>query len=195
MSTNYNKIKKLTLICMLVSLSLVLGLIEIPYPLAPWLKIDISEVIILLTINVLGYRYAIFGIFFRSIIRYFITQQTNIPVVFFGESIAIFNSILLVFLTFLFKDFKKNIYIKYLIIILLQTTIIVFLNYIFITPSYINLKLSFLNKEVFKSSLVKGSYTLFILYTYIPFNLIKNFLVIGLFYKISKSIKDVNFIY
>lgn len=194
MSTNHKKIKILVLLSILLSLSLVLGLIEVNYFLVPWLKFDLSEIAILITISILSYKYAIIAVLFRSIIRYFITTQTNIPVPFFGESVAIFSSFLLILLFFIFKKFDKNnkmIFIKYILIILIHTLIITFLNFIFITPSYLNLKLSFINSETINNPLVKGNYTIFILYTYIPFNLIKNIFSVSLYLLILNAIKNI----
>lgn len=192
MSTNLKKIRVLVLLSLMSALSLVLGLIEINYYFAPWLKFDFSELAILITINILGYKYSLLTVLFRSIIRYFITTQTNIPIPFFGESIAILNSFLLIFLFFIFKKYNKNLFLKYLVIILVQTIIITFLNYVFITPSYLNLKLSFISHETLKNPIVKGNYTFFILSNYIPFNLIKNISTISIYLLVSKAIKNLD---
>ena len=41
------KTQKMVLAAMLAALGMILNLIEIPYPFAPWLNLDLSEIVVL----------------------------------------------------------------------------------------------------------------------------------------------------
>ena len=45
---------------MLAALGMILNLIEIPYPFAPWLNLDLSEIVVLVAISTLGFIPALF---------------------------------------------------------------------------------------------------------------------------------------
>ena len=44
------KTQKMVLAAMLAALGMILNLIEIPYPFAPWLNLDLSEIVVLVAI-------------------------------------------------------------------------------------------------------------------------------------------------
>ena len=48
------KTKKMVLVAILMALGMILNLIEIPYPFAPWLNLDFSEIVVLVAIELLG---------------------------------------------------------------------------------------------------------------------------------------------
>ena len=48
------KTQKMVLAAMLAALGMILNLIEIPYPFAPWLNLDLSEIVVLVAISTLG---------------------------------------------------------------------------------------------------------------------------------------------
>ena len=49
------KTQKMVLAAMLAALGMILNLIEIPYPFAPWLNLDLSEIVVLVAISTLGF--------------------------------------------------------------------------------------------------------------------------------------------
>lgn len=54
------KTQKMVLAAMLAALGMILNLIEIPYPFAPWLNLDLSEIVVLVAISTLGFIPALF---------------------------------------------------------------------------------------------------------------------------------------
>ena len=52
--------RKLVLSAALAALGMILGLLEIPYPFAPWLNLDLSEVVVIMAISMLGFKSALF---------------------------------------------------------------------------------------------------------------------------------------
>ena len=54
------KTRKIVLAAVLAALGMILGLLEIPYPFAPWLNLDLSEVVVLMAISMLGFKTALF---------------------------------------------------------------------------------------------------------------------------------------
>ncbi len=54
------KTRKLVLSAALAALGMILGLLEIPYPLAPWLNLDLSEIVVIMAISMLGFKSALF---------------------------------------------------------------------------------------------------------------------------------------
>ena len=47
------KTRKLVLSAALAALGMILGLLEIPYPLAPWLNLDLSEIVVIMAISII----------------------------------------------------------------------------------------------------------------------------------------------
>ena len=108
-SENQKQLLKVVFTAILAGLALVVGYIEIRWPIAPWLKLDFSEVIILLSLIMIGFSHTLGVIVIRSVIRWLITaDSTNIPFPFFGETVAIIASIVVVLVymlaNFIFRD-------------------------------------------------------------------------------------------
>jgi len=93
MRTNYS-IKKLIFIASLAAISVVFGLIEIPLGL-PWLKLDVSELAILVAAVVIGYKGAFGLVFVRGIFRQAFQGQLFMPTELVGEAIAMIASTVL----------------------------------------------------------------------------------------------------
>ncbi len=93
MRTNYS-IKKLIFIASLAAISVVFGLIEIPLGL-PWLKLDVSEVAILVAAIVIGYKGAFVLVVLRGIFRQSFQGQLFMPTELVGEAIAMIASTVL----------------------------------------------------------------------------------------------------
>jgi riboflavin transporter len=93
MRTNYS-IKKLIFIASLAAISVVFGLIEIPLGL-PWLKLDVSELAILVAAVVIGYKGAFGLVLVRGIFRQAFQGQLFMPTELVGEAIAMIASTVL----------------------------------------------------------------------------------------------------
>lgn len=207
---NKERIFKLILSSILAGLSILIGMFEIPMTfLAPWLKLDFSEVVILISLLILGYFRTIGVIITRSIVRWFIPiqTQTNIPFPFYGELIAILASIIIISFYELakiilkdndidnFKHNKKVILkdiIKIVFITLGLTLFMTLINYFITTPALLSA-----GEHLFFTSYVNSgghflsygtgykAYTIGIISIYVPFNIIKG-LSIGIIYTILK---------
>lgn len=90
MRTNYS-IKKLIFIASLAAISVVFGLIEIPLGL-PWLKLDVSELAILVAAVVIGYKGAFTLVFIRGVFRQMFQGHLFMPTELVGEAIAMIAS-------------------------------------------------------------------------------------------------------
>ena len=68
-TTSFKETKNLILLGVFIALGTILMLIEIPYPLVPFLKFDLSELIVLLTVELFGLIPAIMVAFFKSLLN------------------------------------------------------------------------------------------------------------------------------
>lgn len=83
--------KKLTLMAALTAISIIVGFIEIPWPAAPFLKIDFSEVVILISLLFLGFPRTIVIVILRSLLRQILLPKGG-EAPFIGEFMAIYSS-------------------------------------------------------------------------------------------------------
>ncbi len=67
--SNYLRLKKMLYVVSLAAVSIVLSLIEIPWPLASFLKLDFSEIAILVALLVLGTKETIMVVLVRTVAR------------------------------------------------------------------------------------------------------------------------------
>lgn len=81
-----NKLLKPVLAAILAALALIVGYLEIVWPMAPWLKLDFSEVVILISFVLIGFNHTLAVIVIRSVVRWLISgHSTNIPFPFLGK--------------------------------------------------------------------------------------------------------------
>jgi riboflavin transporter FmnP len=90
MRTNY-RLKKLIFIASLAAISVVFGVIEITLGL-PWLKLDVSELAILVAAVVIGYKGAFGLVIIRGLFRQAFQGQLFMPTELVGEAIAVIAS-------------------------------------------------------------------------------------------------------
>lgn len=114
--SNYLRLKKMLYIVVLATIAIVLGLIELPVIL-PWLKLDLSEVVILVAVIVLGYKGALSVVFLRAAGRRIfklIAPFLNIGLVedpimgLIGEMIAIIASLIIILTYYLVSKAIKT---------------------------------------------------------------------------------------
>lgn len=185
---------ELLLTAIFISLSIIVGLFEIPMP--P-MKLDLSEVIILVSLYFLGILKTIPVILFRSIIRYLLLGGTDIPFVFFGELIAIFASFVLVFTTWIFlkvirkylnlnksstTDFLIGYILSALVMVVVVSLVLTVFNILIIYPAFLSFgKYYFLNNSFIINILPKSflrvndlkNYLIAVIGFVLPFNIIK----------------------
>lgn len=185
-------ITRITTIAILSALAFVLmAFVRIPYPLAPWLQIEFSDMVVLI-----GYAlYGLPGGLAIAVLKtgldlaiHGLTDGLGI-----GHLTALFTSLIYVLGLFLcshvFAWFKKGLKFRilaYSFIILLVSVLLTFMNGLFITPSYLmgSYTTAFNSEAVegiisfFQKSGYPGeSYFLMIFLAYFPFNLIKGLAV------------------
>ena len=136
-------ISRMTTLAMLSALGFVLmAFAQIPYPFAPWLKIEVSEIVTLIA-------YALYGLpggLFVAVVKTSLNLAVHGPVgLGIGDLTAFITScifILGLFITsHILKWFKKGLLfriISYVFITLLVTVSLTLLNAIVITPSYLS---------------------------------------------------------
>lgn len=93
MRTNYST-KKVIFVATLAAISVVFGLFEIPLGL-PWLKLDVSEIALLVAAVVVGYKGAFTLIIVRGILRQGLQGDLFIPHEMVGELIAVMASLII----------------------------------------------------------------------------------------------------
>lgn len=210
--------KKLVLASIFTALSIVIGYLEIPWPLSAWLKLDFSEVVILLSLIVLGFRQTAAVIVLRSIIRWLVSGKNADLVPFFGEFMAITASFVIVGLyllsNFLLRqeeplliDHKDSIeksesyrvkIIRGSVIVIGLTLIMTAFNFFIATPLYMSG-----GQYIYFSNFIKDptyqfvgknvtAYFWFTVSMYVPFNAAKAFLVMVIFEIFKKRMKEMD---
>ena len=89
--SNYLRLKKMLYVVSLAAVSIVLALIEIPWPFAEYLKLDFSEVAILVALLVLGTKETLMVVLIRTIARRLFRGFGPGDLV--GEMLAVFASL------------------------------------------------------------------------------------------------------
>ncbi len=157
--SNYLRLKKMLYVVSLSAVSIVLGLVEITWPIpgASFLKLDFSEVAILVSLLVLGNRETLIVIVIRSLARRMFNGFTLDGIV--GEMIAVFASLSILMAYNLARRFLgqkekpllyevsvngNKIHLKEFIVFtstvaLLLTVILFALNFFITTPIYYTL--------------------------------------------------------
>ncbi|MDD8048266.1 MAG: Gx transporter family protein [Thomasclavelia sp.] len=198
------KTQKIVLAAMLAALGVIINLIEIPYPFAPWLNLDLSEIVVLIAVSTLGLPSAVFV----CICKFFVSILFKGPVgpIAIGQITALIASLSICF-TYYFlskKVFKednlKNYCINMLITMFVFAMIMFIINYLFVTPTYLmqkptwytdmpfNVDINAFNKQ-YGSNISIPSFLGFlsgygqaIFIIYFPFNFIKGIITAIVYY-------------
>ncbi|MCD4826462.1 MAG: ECF transporter S component [Acholeplasmataceae bacterium] len=216
--SNYLRLKKMLYVVSLAAVSIILSLIEIPwFPPFSFLKIDLSEVAILIALLVLGSKETIMVVLIRTIARRLFRGFDPADLV--GEMLAMFASFAIIFAfnmaKSMLKDKSKPLmyevsvdrnpltlkdYIIYtLSISIVLTFVLTTINYFFATPLFLTLPPIALSESgrvhfwaftfIEDSFYTSRSYLTFVLSAYIPFNLVKGSLVTIIFLMLKPKIK------
>lgn len=203
---SYNDIKRLTITAIFAALAIIIGYIEIPwFPPLVFLKLDFSEVVILISLVTLGFGRTTVVIVLRSVIRWLISSNnTDIPFPFFGELLAITASLVIIAsATLAFKVTKTNQtplflsdrkdreikeisilkqFIHLLIVVLIFTTFMTLLNAFITFPAMLSAGQYYFAPIAFKEGFDKAFFASFETYLSImiigvaPFNIVKGVL-------------------
>ncbi len=187
----HNKTKKMIQIAILASLGIILGLLEIPYPFAPWLTIDLSDIVVLISVSTLG----IIPMIFVCICKFLVSILLKGPIgpIAIGQIAALIGSLTIGLTYYYIKKLTntKNYTASYLINICITTIlfsiIMVIINYLFVTPTYLlnkpawytNLHYSFDPTSLIQPTNIPhflqflSPYSSAIILIYFPFNFLK----------------------
>ncbi len=176
--SNLSRNQIITYTAVLSALGVILNFIELPY-FIPYLKIDISEVVVLLA-TVISLPAAIVVSFIKAFILAIAKDGIDIG------TIALFIGSLSLAIPYkLLSNINKDrVFINLLISSLVFTITMVLCNFFFITPIYSGYSLS----EAIESYGSLKDYSLNILIMYVPFNLIKGALVSLVFALLYKKL-------
>ncbi len=212
-----SKIKQIVLTATFSAMAIILGYIEIPFPPAPFLKFDFSEVVILVSLIVLGYSKTGVVIILRTIIRIAIKGDVDVfP--FLGEYMAILSSFSIITFYYLAtKITKTNLVplvkkevcdiekfkivkplIHGLIVTLGFTFVMVLLNFFIVIPIQLSAGEYFFVTQLLNdiNTLNSGlgfvgvsSYSFLIFVFILPFNIIKGLLIMVAFELLNTRLK------
>lgn len=189
----FSSTKNLVILGFFIALGTILMLIEIPYPIAPFLKFDLSELIVLLTVEVFGLIPAIIVALFKSLVNIMLGMSATPMHI--GSITAFIASSTIACLYYLTKQ-SSHKFFRILMIISGFTAVLTLCNYLFITPIYFG-ELSFLDVRdwVTLNQFIPGlpfnlGYGAAVLFTYIPFNMIKGLLVLGVYELIAPRLLE-----
>ncbi len=162
--------------------------IKFPYPLAPWIEIEISDVVILVGYALGGFYSSLAIAIIKTLIS-LIVQPSGIYYI--GQLAAIISSLTyllcLLICVKVFRLFSKKYYhriISYVFIGIINALVMTSLNYLFITPTYLaGYYTTCFNKEAVEGVIKAlnsfgGDYFTCIFVLYFPFNLIKAALIL-----------------
>lgn len=135
------KTQKMVLAAMLAALGMILNLIEIPYPFAPWLNLDLSEIVVLVAVSILGFAPAVFVCICKFIVSVLLKGPVGPLAI--GQMTALIASLSICFVySLMTKKFKPEDGIPYYLLDMLVTMfafamIMFIINYLFVTPTYL----------------------------------------------------------
>ena len=186
----FKSTKNLVLLGVLIALGAILMLIEIPYPPAPFLKFDLSELVVLLTVEIFGFVPAVIVAAFKSIVNIMVSGITTPMAI--GTITAFIASTAIAMLyvgvkKYLTGDKFSIKAMRFLLVIVGFSTILTICNYLFITPIYFGgLWFTDIKDWTTLSSFIPGlpfdlGYGAAIGFVYIPFNSLKGLLVLSIY--------------
>ena len=183
--------RELVTVAILSSLGAVLMLIEIPYPLIPFLAIDLSDIVVLIAFTIYGWKHA--GIV--GVLKVVVHALFKGPVgpAYIGQITAFLASMSYVLGMFILRD-KLNMktLVRAIGTVLVVTFMLTLGNYLFITPiwfggtTFLDIK-DWVTPEAFGLS-ANGGYLAAIIFAYVPFNLIKGAIIVSAYFVIDRAI-------
>lgn len=171
-----NRINFIVLAALLSAIAVVLNFIQIPY-IVPYLKIDLSEVMVLIALT-FSLPLAITVAAIKALVMALNTTSGYI-----GEITLFIGSLTMIF-SYSISRKKFSKIISLIIMTIMFAIIMTVLNYYIITPLYSGLSFN----DMMDASGGKSEYLKIIVGLYFPFNLLKGSLVSIVFYFVSKML-------
>lgn len=177
---------KLTALALLAAIGVVLmSIFQIPYPVAPFLKIEFSDFVVIFAFLLFGFKEAFVVSILKTLCDLLIRgPQTGGALPFVAHLTALVASLSYVFVLWIcskiFKGNKiKDKIIGYSAVVLIVSVIMTFLNYMILTPLFLG-EVSFFGSGLSSSSAEQlasltgvDSFLLGMIILYMPFNLLK----------------------
>lgn len=158
--------QKMVFAAIMAGIAFLLNYLEIPF-IVPFLRFDLSESIVILTVILLGLRYGLMVSIIKAFL-FFIFGANGSEIV--GVSILLFSSCFLAIVFFLlYEKAKLNLYLSLLLLAVIFAVTLTSVNYFITIPLYSGTSFSNLNSS--------GNYLWATVSLYFPFNIIKMTLV------------------
>ena len=175
-------ILKMTTLALLAAMGVVLmSYIQIPYPLAPFLKIEVSDFVVMFTFLLFGFKEALLVAVIKTLGDLMFRGAVGPYAV--GQITAFVASISYVMMLWIINKLIKSDKIgfkalKYFLVVSGVAVIMCIANYFFLTPIFLG-QTSFLDMSNDSLSSMTGinSYLLSIIFLYLPFNFLKGALI------------------
>ncbi|MGL4393324.1 MAG: ECF transporter S component [Fusobacteriaceae bacterium] len=179
-----NKTKNIALVGILGALAFITMLLEIPYPIAPWLKFDVSDVITLFGGFLGGYSVAALIAVVKIILNLTLHGTTTSGI---GEATALIATLAFVFPTIYIYEKSRKIIFALAIGTLAMTLVMLVGNYFYITPFYARLyKMDFILDMMNKKD---GTYLKYIVSFYGAFNIFKGIILSVIYLIVHKTLQ------
>lgn len=186
-----NDTKKIVTLGIMSALGAILMLIEIPYPLVPFLMIDLSDVVVLVIFAFYGWKEAATVGLLKAIIHA-LTKGAVGPI-FIGQITAFIASMSYVLGMYISANkLNLNRLLSAVVAVVVVTIILTAANYLFITPiwfgetTFLDIR-DWVTPGTFELD-VEGGYLLTILIVYVPFNLLKGAIITSVYFMVYRSI-------
>lgn len=185
--------RKIVTLGVLSALGAILMILEIPYPFVPFLRIDLSDVVILVVFMLFGWKESLIVGVLKSIVHLGVIGPVGPMAI--GQITALMASMSYVLGMYISTNlFNLNRYVSSVVTVAIVTTILTVANYLFITPiwfgglTFLDIQ-SWVTPDSFGLS-SGGGYLVAILVAYVPFNIIKGAIITVTFF-IVYAILDV----
>jgi len=195
------KTKELVTLAILTAMASIIMFIQIPNPIAPFLKLELSNVVVLVAFAIYGFKGALTVGVLKSFINVLIKgPDTYSAIPYLGTMIAIFASITIVVALWLARDkFKLNNLMSSIFVVAAFTIILTAANYFVLTPAYFGwptvslaevkgMFTGFLNWDTGGSFDASNGYFMAVLFAYVPFNVIIGSAVMTVYLVIEKTV-------
>jgi riboflavin transporter len=188
-----NRVQKISLIGILAGLGAVLmAFIQIPYPPVPFLRIEFSDVVVLLAFLIYGWKEAAFVGLLKALVNALVLGPVG-PIAIGQISAFIASMSYVLGLALVLKYLVRTpSLVRGILIVSLVTSVMVGVNYFFVTPiyfgawTYLGVR-EWLNLSSFGLS-GTGSYLWTIVVVYTPFNILKGIAVMTVYFIVAKAV-------
>ena len=177
---------KLTVLALLSAIGVILmSYLQIPYPIAPFLKIEFSDFVVIFAFLLFGFKESLIVALVKTGCDLLIRgPETGGMFPFVAHITALVASLSYVFALWLVSKFIKSekVYqkvLKYSLVVLIVSTIMTFANYTILTPlflgevSFFGIGLSENTMGMITNLTGMNNFFLAIVFLYLPFNLLK----------------------